>query len=150
LDKRFHLVAFIVRAVSAAVIFASVLYTFFVVAPAIETRFFPVVGKLNILSHVTDPATGATTLMASFTKLRDCEYVGLSWTHILPDGKQERVPIILGRKQGDTSSPNRPVGQTSAGPWVLPLSWDEIQHHSFAQLYHRCSPLWATTTEFYP
>jgi hypothetical protein len=150
LDKRFQLVAFVVRAVSAAVIFASVLYTIFVVGPAIETRFFPVVGKLSILSHTTDPETGATTIMAAFTKLRSCEYVGISWTHVLPDGKQERVPIVLGRREGDTSSPNRPVGSTSAGPWTLPLSWDEIQDHSFALLYHKCAPFWTSTTQFFP
>jgi hypothetical protein len=27
---------------------------------------------------------------------------------------------------------------TPAGAWVLPLSWDEIEHHGFAELFHRC------------
>jgi hypothetical protein len=150
LGKTFRAVAFVTRSLSAAVIFLSVLYAFFMIAPAVETRFFPVVSKLVILSHSTDPATGATTITAAFTKKRDCEYVGISWTHLLPDNTQERVAVILGRADGDTSSPNRPIGTTIAGPWVLPLSWDEIQHNSFAELYHKCSPLWVSRTEFYP
>jgi hypothetical protein len=140
----------VLRSLSAAVIFASALYAIWLVGPAVETRFFPVVSKLWIVTHETDPVTGDTTVTAMFTKHRPCEYIGLSWTHVLPDGTQERVAVILGRKEGDTSSPNRPVGTTVAGPWVLPLSWDEIKNHSFAQLYHHCQPFWTTTTEFWP
>lgn len=147
--KRFRLVLFIAKAVSAGIIICSVLLCFFMVAPAIETKFFPVVGKLKIIDHISH-RDGTTTITAAFTKKRACEYVGISWTHILPDGTHERVAVILGRDEGDTSSPTRPVGTTVAGPWKLPIPWDEVENHSLVQLYHRCNPMWLSTTDFYP
>lgn len=133
----------------AAVIFACTLYLIFIVGPAIETRFFPAVSKLTITSiETTDD--GLARITAQFTKLRDCEYLGIAWYHGSAAGDFERVPVILMRQEGDNSSPNRPTGTQRAGPWIIGMPPGEIAGNSFARLSHRCNPFWVTTTDFYP
>lgn len=141
--------ALMVKAVCAAVIFVAAVQTLLIIAPAIETRFWPPVSKLTILS-MAENSDGHTVIKAHFQKRRACEYIGISWFHGDPAGEFERVPVILMRSEGDTSSPNRPVGSQTAGPWVISLPMAEVQGNSFARLYHRCSPLWLTTTDFWP
>ncbi len=139
----------IVKIVCAAIIFAATLQTILIVGPWAETKFWPPVSKLQILTaHATD--ADETEIQAYFTKRRDCEYIGISWFRGAPDGQFERVPIVLLRSEGDTSSPNRPVGTQKAGPWIISLSSDDLTKRSFARLYHRCNPFWITTTDFYP
>lgn len=133
----------------AAIIFCCAIYCFFVVGPAVETAFFPAVSKLKILS-IAPAEGGQAEITAEFTKLRDCEYVGIAWYHGQPSGGFERVPVILLRKEGDTSSPNRPTGTQRAGPWIIGVPPEEIAKNSFARLSHRCHPFWLTTTDFYP
>lgn len=133
----------------AAIIFACTLYFVFMVGPAVETRFFPVVSKLTVTSLAADE-TGQAVIGAQFTKLRDCEYLGIAWYRGSPSGQFERVPVILQRQEGDTSSPNRPTGTQRAGPWIIGMPPAEIPGNSFARLSHRCHPFWVTTTDFYP
>lgn len=124
-------------------------FTFFNLGPFIETRFWPPVSKLTILSLQRDPS-GGSRLDAEFTKLRSCEYLGLSWFRVLPDGTFEQVPVSLLRRSGDASSPNRPVGTQRAGPWIIGIPPADLRSASFARLTHRCHPFWATITDFYP
>jgi hypothetical protein len=133
----------------AVIIFFAATFTVFTVGPAIETRFFPVVGKLQIVSLMTNLDRNSI-LMAEFTKLRNCEYLGLAWYRGAQGGGFERVPVTLMRQEGDTSSPNRPVGTQRAGPWIIGMSAEDVRGNSFAQLQHRCHGLWVTTTEFWP
>lgn len=143
----------IIKAVASAIIFACTLMSIFTLGPAVETRLFPVVSKLNLLSVERE---GDNTLVkADFTKLRPCEYIGITWfRHTLaPDGAdlEQRIPVILRRDPDDTSSPNRPLGRTIAGPWELVgVTPEQVKGESVALLYHRCHPFWTTTTEFYP
>lgn len=139
-----------VKIACAAVIFASALYVIWAVGPAIETRLAPVVGKLQILAMRPGDLDGTTEVHAAFEKRRDCEYVGISWFHGSKEAGFERVPIVLLRQEGDTSSPNRPVGYQKAGPWIVGVPPDELVGNSFAQLQHRCWPFWLTTTDFFP
>ena len=132
-----------------AVTFFATLYTIWVIGPALETKWFPVVSKLTITSLTTND-NGQATVMAEFTKLRECEYLGLAWYRGQQSGGFERVPVILMRQEGDNSSPNRPPGTQRAGPWIIGMPPDEIAGNSFAQLSHRCHPFWVTTTDFYP
>jgi hypothetical protein len=132
-----------------AIMFVTVTFTVFTVGPWLESRVFPVVGKLVILRAEPTPS-GGTLIYAAFSKKRDCEYVGISWHRRLPDGSIERLPITLHRAAGDVSSPNRPVGSTVAGPWELPVPFDELKADTFALLQHRCHSFWITTTEFFP
>lgn len=140
----------IVKAISAAIIFASALFAIFIVGPAVETRWFPVVSKLRITKVMTGEEAGTSVVYAEFSKKRDCEYVGIAWFQGDPNGVFERVPVILLRKEGDQSSPNRPLGTQKAGPWIVGVPPDELRKNSFARLYHRCFPFWPTTTDFWP
>ncbi len=141
--------ALLVKVFSATVIVIAVVFTFLTVGPAVETNFFPVVSKLRIVS-LTQDADGNSVVQAQFTKYRDCTFIGIAWFRIYPEGDFERVPVTLLRREGDTSSPNRPLGTQRAGPWIIGLTNDELLNHSFATLSHECSPLWISTTNFYP
>jgi hypothetical protein len=107
------------------------------------------VSKLRILAIEPTP-DGQTKIIVAFRKLRDCEYLGLSWFVGNRPDDFERVSVVLMRQPGDTSSPNRPIGFQKAGPWLLGMSPTDVTAHSFAQLAHRCHPFWTTITEFYP
>jgi hypothetical protein len=142
---------YLVKWYFAGACFLLAIYTVLTLAPLLETAVFPVVGKLHFISHTENTVDGVTTttLYVDFNKKRACEYVGITWSHVLPDGSLERVPLVT-RTAGDTSSPTRPTGETIAGPWKIPLPWAEIEGHSVVKLFHRCNPLWVTTTDFYP
>lgn len=138
------------KAFCATVIFFALSFSVYMVGPAIETRYFPAVSKLRILSLEPDGPSGMSRIQAEFTKLRNCEYLGIAWFLRDEIGGFERVPIILQRRPGDLSSPNRPTGVQRAGPWLVALKPDILKHQSFALLSHKCHPFWITTTEFYP
>ncbi len=133
-----------------AITFAATLYTIWLAGPWIETRYYPAVSRLKVLSSTVDRETGGASITVEFTKLRACEWIGIAWYRGKQDGLFERVPVTLGRRAGDTSSPNRSTGRQSAGPWIIGLSLDDLRSNSFAQLTHRCHPFWITTTDFYP
>ena len=132
-----------------AITFCMALYFVSMIGPHLETRFLPVVSKLTITELKADE-NGQAIVDAMFTKLRQCEFIGIAWYRGRADGEFERVPVILLRREGDTSSPNRPVGTQRAGPWIIGMPAAEIRNNSFAQLIHRCHPFWVSTTEFYP
>jgi hypothetical protein len=144
---RWSLFAF--KVFCATVIAITTAFTVYVVGPVIETRFFPVVSKLTINSLGRSPE-GYAVVSAEFTKLRDCEYIGLAWFRGTPSTDFERVPVIIMRQPGDTSGPTRPVGRQRSGPWIVHMPPEEIRGNSFAQLHHRCHGFWLTTTAFYP
>lgn len=140
---------FVVKVLCGVVIVLASLFTVWTVGPSLETRFFPAVSKLTVVEMHDDPA-GRAVIMAEFTKLRDCEFLGLAWYRGDPAGGFERVPVILLRQPGDASSPNRPTGTQRAGPWLIGVPSSEIPGNSFARLSHRCHGFWITTTDFYP
>lgn len=129
-------------------IFAT-LYTIWMVGPSLETRFWPVVSKLQVLSVEATP-DGFTKVKAGFNKLRDCEYIRIAWYAGDRSRSFEQVPVTLQRAPGDNGSPNRPLGYQRAGPWIIGITPAELKQGSFAQLSHRCHPFWTTITEFYP
>lgn len=142
-------VVFAIKVLCAGIILVAVFFTVLTVGPAVETRFFPVVSKLRITQIRSDPE-GNSLVYANFRKLRECEYIGIAWYHGNPAGEFERIPVVLLRKDGDTSSPNRPLGLQKSGPWIISVPPDELKANSFARLSHRCNPLWVSTTDFYP
>lgn len=119
--------------------------------PWFEARFFPVASKLSITKMVPHPA-GTEIEAATFTKLRDCEFLGLSWFHKLSDGTIERVSLMPDMTAGRALAPyTRPLGSNIiAGPWLVSLPLGEVQFNSFARIYHRCHNFWTTVTDFYP
>ena len=133
----------------AIAIWFAVLWTSYLLGPAIETHYHPAVSKLTII-EMKDDGHGRTLMRTEFTKLRDCEFVGIAWFRGSPDGTFERVPVVLIREPGDNSSPNRPLGRQRSGPWEIGMLPDEIRGNSFAKLWHRCHIFWLTETDFYP
>jgi hypothetical protein len=129
--------------------FLTLLYSFFMVGPAIESRWFPVLSKMQVLElqSLTDQTSA---VRAEFTKLRNCEYLGIAWYHGSQQKDFERISMVPIRDPDDTSSANRPVGTQRAGPWRLTMPADEVLRNSFVQAFHRCHPFWTTVTDFYP
>jgi hypothetical protein len=140
---------FLIKAASSIVMFFCASIVFFTIGPAVETRFFPVVGKLQIL-RIDELPDGKSAIYAAFRKKRNCEYIGIAWYLGSRLVSFERVPLILYRQPGDDASPNRPIGFQKAGPWEVAIPADEIRSNSFAELSHRCHAFWISTTEFYP
>jgi len=139
----------LIKMICGSIAFFSLIFTVFAVGPALETRYWPVVSKVEIIS--IEAGVGDTTIVrAAFRKLRDCEYVGTAWYEGTRPDNFERVSMTVLREPGDTSSPSRPVGQQKAGPWVIGMPLDSLLNKSFAQLTHRCHPFWMTTTNFFP
>lgn len=139
----------LVKIFSTIIIILSVIYAIFSWGTELETRFAPVVGKLEILSIGAGP-DGKTRVKVAFRKLRDCEYFGIVWLKKNVAGAFEPVAVELLRAPGDIGSPNRPLGRHIAGPWLVSLSPDEILKVSYVNVYHRCHPFWLTRTQIYP
>ncbi len=122
---------------------------FFLISPYLETRYWPVVGKMKI-EWMVEESDSQTKLYASFTKLRNCDYLGIAWFRGNRETGFIRVPLQLMRQPGDVSSPNRPLGHQKSGPWIVDIPQGEIEKNSFVELYHQCTPFWVSRTEFYP
>lgn len=140
---------FFVKVTCSVIAFVSVVITIYTVGPPLETKFWPVVDKLKILSMKAVDGN-RTEIHAAFKKLRQCDYIGISWYAGDRPNDFERVPVILMRVTGDDSDPNRPVGYQRSGPWIISLTPEEVEKNSFARLAHRCHAFWTTITEFYP
>ncbi|NEH72253.1 hypothetical protein [Rhizobium leguminosarum] len=139
----------LVKLICGTIIFFASIFTVFAVGPAIETRYLPAVSKLTITS-IEETSDGRTRIRVAFRKLRDCEYIGITWFVGSRPDSFERVSVVLMRDQNDTSSPNRPIGYQTAGPWIIGVPPEDLKNHSFAQLVHRCHPFWPTVTDFFP
>lgn len=138
-----------VKTICATFIVICMLAGFYSIGPRLETEWWPVVSKLKIVSmEPGDP--GWTKIRVTFTKLRDCEYVGLAWYVGQRPNNFERVAVIIQRDPKDVGSPNRPLGTQRSGPWLIAVDSKEFSRATFAQLQHRCHPFWITTTDFYP
>lgn len=134
----------------ATLIIAAIGFTIYATGPQIETRYFPVVSKLKILRLQAD-IDGNSIVQAEFTKIRNCEYLGLAWFRGKNGGFGfERVPVEIMRQDNDRSSPDRPVGTQRAGPWIVHMTPEDLMANSFARLSHKCHGFWVSTTDFYP
>lgn len=125
------------------------LVTFFVTFPQLETRYFPVVTKLQI-DLIEPAAEGRSAVYVSFAKLRGCEYIGMAWFEQTSSVDKDRVTLELYRAPGDITTPSRPVGRQSSGPWVVDIPPDRLRADSIVEVTHRCHPFWSTVTQFYP
>jgi hypothetical protein len=138
-----------IKAALGAIAVLSVLYVFFMAGPAIETRFFPVLSTMRIVS-VNAETDNSSFVKTEFSKLRSCEYIGISWYYGQRAGLFERVSMVPVRNPDDTSAPNRATGEQRAGPWRVTIPAQDVRSRSFVQVYHRCHPFWTTMSEFYP
>ena len=119
----------------------------FYVGPDIESRMAPVVERLTITRVI--PINGQTAYVhAEFRKNRPCDLIGTAWYRVLPTGGMERV----GLDTRITPAPlvvSRPVGINRVGPWLVGMNAGEIVGESYAEMYHRCHPMWITRSVLY-
>lgn len=121
--------------------------------PAIEARYFPVATKLSITRMISVPS-GTQVDAANFVKLRDCEFLGISWFTRRPNGSLEQVAVVplnlVRAKDLDMTVFTRPEGHNVVGPWLISLPLRDVIYFSFARIHHRCHSFWTTVTDFYP
>jgi hypothetical protein len=115
--------------------------------PAAERYLFPVVSHFEIVQ--IDPDGVGSRVYVRFEKYRRCEYLGMTWSQIMPDGTMQRAFLNL-KPADDMTSPTRPVGEQIAGPWYVGMSPDQIKNHSRVTLSYRCHPLWLTEADAWP
>lgn len=144
-----NLSMFTIKSAVVVVLATCAAYFFFVIGPTAESRYFPVLGKLK-LTKIKEDGPDSSLVMATFRKKRDCDYLGIAWYRLLPNGATERIAIVLRRKEGDESSPNRPLGVSVTGPWEVAMPAQQIPILSVVEVFHRCHPFWTTRTPFYP
>jgi len=139
----------VVKLICGVTIIVSSLIAFYTAGPGLETKYWPVVSKLQVLTEEVFDGN-SVKIRVQFTKLRDCDYIGMAWyVGVRPDDF-ERVAVQLMREPGDAGSPNRPLGTQRSGPWILAMTQEEFRYTSFARLEHRCHPFWTSITDFYP
>ena len=139
----------VIRAACATVTMVTLLYIVFLVGPAMETRWNPVLDKLQIQS-ITPLSDKESELYVAFRKRRDGEYVGMAWFRDDGEAGLERVALVQMRRPGDVTPPNRPLGLQRAGPWHVAIPAGEVRARSVVEVLHRCHPFWMTRTRFYP
>lgn len=147
-DRNLYFLA--VKAFVIAVVCLCASYMFFILGPTAESNWYPVVEKLQITEITPGPEVDTSMVYARFNKVRDCEFIGISWNRLVTNGAVQRVPVILQRRDGDDSSPNRRLGVSVAGPWIVSMPASQIRGQSVVEVYHRCHPFWTTRTPFYP
>ena len=139
-----------IRTVSVALLFVMAITSFYTIGPWAETAFWPVVTKITV--DKIEPGPGGTTMVwVHFTKMRNCDYVGVAW--YLGDRKTDftRITIDANPPGGiPAPTPTRPVGLQSAGPWRVWVAPEFFQSTSFGEVFHRCHPFWTTRSLFHP
>jgi len=108
-----------------------------------EGQYFPVIKNVNV--EIIEEVRNGLDVDVTFDKVRQCEFIGMSWYDTFGDRLQ-----ILFEINGEENLPvTRPVREDQdAGPWRL-LGIDNLDG-SVAITSHRCHPLWITYTRFYP
>lgn len=139
----------VVKGVSVGVAFCMTVYTIFIAGPLVESKFFPVLEKLEITS-VMPTGEETSNVYVEFTKLRECAYVGVAWFEGRRSGGFHRVLFVAQRNKEDSSSPNRPLGKQTAGPWLVGIKAEDVKTNSFVDIFHQCHPFWVTKTQWYP
>lgn len=115
--------------------------------PTLETKFFPVYSKFEILELTAQPE-GKTRAVFAYTKLRSCEPVGVNWFMGEPGAAYRQVELMS--LNPPTTSSNRPVGFNVTVPYLIDVTPDVLRHRAFATIYSNCHPFWVTQSRIYP
>ena len=116
--------------------------------PRIEASYFPVVNSLTNVELKQDG--NDVILTATMNKLRNCEYIGASWYKQDGNGVKDQLRYVSLVDAGD-SPPTRPVGKQLVGPLsIRGITVQQMGLNVYAEIVHRCHPMWLTTTQLYP
>ena len=118
----------------------------FTIGPEIETRFWPVYSKFEIVS--IEPY-GKDQSLATFryNKLRQCAPQGFAWYAGELGGAFRQLTV---KTETPTTGTVRPLGLQLSSPYVIDAKPETIRSAVFAELYSRCWPLWTTRSVIYP
>lgn len=115
----------------------------FMVGPAVETRFFPVYSRFELLS--AEPGQGGTVAQFRYTKLRECPAQGFAW-YVGELGAGSRQFTVKPTQRLNTP---RSVGDHITSPYLMDLDLGQVRSMR-AEVFNRCHPFWVTRTEIYP
>ncbi|KIT17285.1 hypothetical protein [Jannaschia aquimarina] len=113
----------------------------FALGPKVERAFFPVVEGAELLAP--ERLGPDYRFRLRFRKLRQCEFLGLSWF----DGERR---LTLEPERVDRSLPDGrtlPTGDRQVGPFRVRERDGLTGTRAFT--LHRCHPLWVTITDFW-
>jgi len=137
------------------IVFGWALVLFFAYGPRLEPKLFPVLSSIQIVKmeptyipEIRGTDKTGTRMFVRFEKYRNCEYLGMNWEKLLPDGTRDRV-YLQTKNDGDSGS-TRPSGKHIAGPWLVGMRPNAILDQSAATIAYRCHPLWLSPMVVYP
>lgn len=123
----------------AGLAFLAALYA----APLIETRYFPVLTPMHILS--IRPAPGGSLVEAEATKVRSCSWKQTLWYYGTRSGLNVPLPAMKHRDKPQL----RPMGVLHWDNIFIPLPPEDIPN-TFGDAYHACWPWgWWSRSEIY-
>lgn len=127
---------------AAAFLIAPITTTVIVpIAKTFETRFFPVVSKLDIIPR-KDKASNTLTFDVSGHKKRNCTFVGVE-VLVYKEEVWQRGDVTFLSEKRDSIPHSRPTGKQHFGTWAVVPDGDQIRLIA----KHDCHALWRTTTE---
>lgn len=119
--------------------------TGYIVGPTIETRFFPVYSRFELVS--VQSVDGKTVGQFQYEKRRQCPAQGFAW-FAGEFGATSRQVEVMPTEQRAAS---QPLGMHTTVPYVfVGTSPDQVRSSMRAEIYNRCHPFWITRTEIYP
>ena len=105
--------------------------------PVVEGGLFPVTGKVEFIE--VHPVEGGVSVRMKYTKLRDCEFIGVA----LDDNG---FPVTFDPVAGGAPL-TLPTGDRLSRPWLVGA--DTVDGLRLRWV-HRCNPFWTTITVGYP
>ncbi len=123
------------------------LAAFMTLGPKIETRFFPVYTKFEILK-IDETPDGGTEVVFRYEKLRNCEPAGIMWFVGEPGGAYRQIDLLSNRPP--LSRVNRPLGENTSVPYKVDVAPAVLINRGFANIYNNCHPFWTTQSAIYP
>lgn len=115
--------------------------------PSLETRFFPVYSKFEIVK-IDETPSGGSRVIFRYYKLRSCAPAGFMWFIGEPGGAFRQIDILSARPPGVRV--NRPIGENTSVPYEIDVPPNELLTRGFATIYNNCHPLWITRSVIYP
>lgn len=108
--------------------------------PAIEGGVWPVTGKITFINQT--PVQGGIAAQMSYTKDRDCQFLGVSADNLMSGEAVDFHPYL-----GDIPVGTWATGSHISRPWFIGApNTDGLR----VRWVHRCSLLWLTVTQAFP
>lgn len=106
-----------------------------------ETKYFPVIGGLNITQYEVNE-DGNPIISGTLIRDRQCTYKAMTFNR---DQNGYDSPIGV-QTPGRSSDRNRPVGEYEFGPWTLYTTTEVFERQGQVKLIHSCHPFYDTVT----